>query len=65
MGAWHAAVHGVAESNMTERLNWAELKIGLVLINTNKEKNPKEKWAQDINKLFPKETHMANKYNNL
>ena len=26
-GAWHAAIHGVAESNMTQQLNYNNLKI--------------------------------------
>ena len=29
--AWVSAVHVVAESDMTEQLNWAELKVDIVL----------------------------------
>ena len=44
--AWRAAVHGIAESDMTEWLNWTETKAGLNLWNlssmiiTKKSQNP-------------------------
>ena len=52
--AWHAVIHGVAESDMTLQLNNNNLKL-------NNKKTRRQNWAEDLNIHFTKKnTEMAN-----
>ena len=55
--AWHAAVHGVAELDMTEWLNWSELRAAEIKMRTE----VTILWRRKLNKHKVKEDGMREK----